>query len=120
MTGTLVPWKPTERSENENTGQMEALTQAQERALAQPFDPEESFSLTLELDAADALEHPDTHPLALLAGVADRIAAIEMLCYPPGQSALDGLLIVSVSVSVGSSGLSASIGACTVSDVLLR
>ncbi len=82
--------------------------------------PQETFSLTLELDAADALEHPDAHPVAALAGVADRIAAIEMLCYPPGQSALGGLLNVSVSVSVGSSGLSASIGAGAKADVLPR
>src|SRR5205823_6411620 len=120
MTRTLTPWAPAERTYNEQTGQMEALTRAQERALAQPFDPEESFSLTLELDAAYALEHPDTHPVATLAGVADRIAAIEMLCYPPGQNALGGLLNVSVSVSVGSSGLGASIGAGAKADVLPR
>ena len=50
--------------------------------LAQPFDPRETFDLTLELDATDALEEPDTHPVAALTGVADRIAAIELLLYP--------------------------------------
>jgi len=120
MTRTLKPWVPAERTYDLKTGEMKDLTLAQERALAQPFDPEETFSLALELDAADALEHPDTHPVATLAGVADRIAAIEMLCYPPGQSALGGLLNVSVSVSVGTSGLSASIGAGTKADVLPR
>ncbi len=119
MTRTLTPWTPVERSYNEETGEMEPLTRAQERALAQPFDPQETFSLTLELDAADALEHPESHPVAVLAGVADRVAAIEMLCYPPGQSALGGLLNVSVSVSVGSSGLSASAGGAA-ADVLPR
>lgn len=58
--------------------------------LAEPFDPEETLSLKLDLDAADALEEPDTHPLAVLSGVADRIAAIEMLLYPT-QS--EGLLL---------------------------
>lgn len=59
-----------------------------------PFDPEESFDLTLELDATDALESPDTHPVAVLAGVADRIAALEMLIYPMDDagSVLGGVL----------------------------
>lgn len=53
-----------------------------EDSLAEPFDPEETLSLKLELDATDALEEPDKHPVAALSGVADRIAAIEMLLYP--------------------------------------
>jgi hypothetical protein len=48
----------------------------------EPFDPRESFNITLELDATDALEHPETHPVAAVYGVADRIAALEMLLYP--------------------------------------
>jgi hypothetical protein len=48
----------------------------------EPFDPQESFTLTLELDAADALESPETHPVAAISGIADRIAALEMLTYP--------------------------------------
>jgi hypothetical protein len=48
----------------------------------EPFDPSESFSITLELDAADDLEHPDQHPTTALTGIADRIAAFEMLLYP--------------------------------------
>ena len=48
-------------------------------ANAQPFDPPETFSLTLELDATDDLETSD--PIALATGVADRIAALEMLLY---------------------------------------
>jgi hypothetical protein len=119
MTRTLTPWTPAARTYSETTGQLEDLTRAQARALAQPFDPEETFSLVLELDAADALEHPASHPVARLAGVADRIAAIEILCYPPGQSALGGLLGISASVSIGSSGLSASLGGAA-ADVLPR
>jgi hypothetical protein len=49
---------------------------------AEPFDPVESFNLTLELDAADALEDPEGHPIEAITGIADRIAAIEMLTYP--------------------------------------
>lgn len=58
--------------------------------LAEPFDPEETLSLKLWLDAADALEEPNTHPLAVLSGIADRIAAIEMLLYPTKS---EGLLL---------------------------
>jgi len=85
MTRTLTPWAPAPQSQEVDDPKVVA-------ALAQPFDPEESFSLTLELDAADALESPDSHPIATIAGVADRIAALEMLLYPPGDSALGGLL----------------------------
>jgi hypothetical protein len=72
---------------------------------AQPFDPPETFTLALELDAADALENPAAHPVAFISGVADRIAAMEMLLYPQGDSLLGGLL-GSVSVSVGGAGAS--------------
>ena len=122
MTRTLTPWKPIERTHKYddagNITSTEDLTGQQKNALSQPYDPEETFSLVLELDAADALEHPDTHPVAVLTGVADRIAAIEMLCYPPGGSALGGLLNVSVSVSIGSGGLNVSAGAS--SDIVPR
>lgn len=70
---------------------------------AQPFDPEETFSLTLELDASDALEENDR--LAVRVGVADRIAALERLLYPQ-ESELEvggllGPISVSLSVSIG-------------------
>src|SRR5450755_1756206 len=39
---------------------------------AQPFDPPESFTLALELDAADDLENPGSHPVAVISGVANR------------------------------------------------
>ncbi len=59
---------------------------------AEPFDPGESFTLKLEFDAADALEEPESHPVAVISGVADRIAAVEMLLYPVGESLLGGAL----------------------------
>lgn len=57
--------------------------------VARPFDPEESFSLTLELDATDDLE--EGRPLAQASGVASRLASIEKLVFsapgPLGQAA---------------------------------
>lgn len=71
---------------------------------AQPFDPPETFTLALELDAADALEKPESHPVAFISGVADRIAAMEMLLYPQGDSLLGGLMgSITGSLSVGAS-----------------
>src|SRR5262245_2379465 len=108
MTRTLTSWSPLERERTYNeqgrVTETAALTAAQENQLRQPFDPAETFSLVLELDAADALEEPSSHPIATIAGVADRISAMELLCYPPGPGAIGGLLNVSVNVSVGGGG----------------
>jgi len=65
---------------------------------AQPMDPPETFTLDLELDATDDLEIGD--PVAVVTGVADRIAALEMLLYPEEGSLL-GNLLGSISVSLG-------------------
>ena len=54
----------------------------------------------------------------MVAGVADRISATELLCYPPGPGALGGLLNVSVNVSIGAGGISASVGGAA--DVVPR
>ncbi|MBN1875044.1 MAG: hypothetical protein JXA33_12500 [Anaerolineae bacterium] len=53
-----------------------------ENPSAQPFDPNEKFTLTLEFDAADGLEFPQSHPVTAISGIADRLAALEMLLYP--------------------------------------
>jgi hypothetical protein len=74
--------------------------------LTQPYDPRETFDLSLELDAADALEEPEGHPIAVISGVADRIAAMEMLAYPQEQSALGGVLGVSIDISLSGAGAS--------------
>ena len=60
---------------------------------AQPQPPSESIGLSLEFDATDALESPESHPVAMVTGVADRIAALEMLLYPntSGQGLLGDL-----------------------------
>lgn len=115
MTRTLTPWQPPTREvtvADDGKAAPADLTAQQRYALAQPYDPAETFSLTLELDATDALEHPETHPIAVATGVADRLAAIEMLMYPPGDSLLGGLMgTVSGSVSFSAGGLSIDGGA---------
>jgi hypothetical protein len=100
MTRTLTPWKPQEQVVYQDKEAAQKALNELMNELSQPFDPQESFSLTLELDAADALEEPTTHRVAVIAGVADRISAMEMLCYPPGPGAIGGLLNVSVNVSL--------------------
>jgi hypothetical protein len=57
-------------------------------ARATPYDPEEEFEVAIFLDATDDLEHPDTHPQAVITGVADRIAALEVLMYPSTDTGL--------------------------------
>ncbi|MEM9190795.1 MAG: hypothetical protein AAGF12_16545 [Myxococcota bacterium] len=69
----------------------------------QPYDPTEEFNLSLLLDATDALEATD--PIATVTGVADRLAALEMLLYPSGGGLLGGLSI-SIDVSIGAGGAS--------------
>lgn len=116
MTRQVVPWQPREKVTYEDDEEAAKATAEFMNELAQPFDPQETFSLTLELDATDALEEPGSHPIAVIAGVADRISAMEMLCYPPGPSALGGLLNVSVNVSVG--GASVGGGLSATADVV--
>jgi len=76
LSRSLDPWKPPEDAEEK------PQSRKGENSTAQPFDPDETFTLNLELDAADALEVPESHPVAVISGVADRIAAMEMLLYP--------------------------------------
>jgi hypothetical protein len=129
MTRTLTPWQPPAKrvvAEYDQGGNLknESELKAYNETLAklsQPYDPAETFSLVLELDATDALEHPETHPVAVATGVADRIAAIEMLLYPPGDSLLGGLLgSVSGSVSFSAGGLSIGGSASADSEQLKR
>ncbi|HTN72617.1 MAG TPA: hypothetical protein VMO00_16170, partial [Methylomirabilota bacterium] len=75
MTRSLSPWAPPTNEQVKNDPKVEDNR-------AQPYDPTETFNLTLELDAADDLENPLLHPVAFVSGVADRIAALEMLLYP--------------------------------------
>jgi hypothetical protein len=129
MTRTLTPWQPaartTEYNDDGTVKKVSALSGEQRYRLTQPYDPQEQFSLALELDATDALEHPESHPVAVISGVADRISALEMLLYPPGDSALGGLLgsiagSLSASVSVGGASLSLGGALSGVADMLKR
>lgn len=70
----------------------------------QPADPDEEFDLALELDATDDLEDPLAHPTAVLAGVADRIAALEMLLYPASDAGLLSSAIASLAGALGIGG----------------
>jgi hypothetical protein len=79
FTRTLTPYAP---SGGDGAGE------GSEPGTAAPFDPQETFSLTLELDATDALEFPESHPVAFVSGIADRIAALEMLVYPDADESL--------------------------------
>ena len=117
LTRSLTPWAPPAKRVVEESKDGQVTNAAEVKAyadtlasLSQPYDPTETFSLVLEVDATDALEHPEFHPVAVVAGVADRLAAIEMLMYPPGDSLL-GNLLGSVSVSVGAGGIEAGGGA---------
>jgi hypothetical protein len=66
--------KVRDRSIATNKAELEAY--AEQRATSRSHTTRRRhFSLVLELDAADALEHPETHPVARVTGVADRIAA---------------------------------------------
>jgi hypothetical protein len=103
LSRTLTPYAPPEGAGTATAPQ--GATPAS--SLAQPQEPTESFTVTLFLDASDALEVPEAHPVAVLSGVADRIAALEMLLYPQGDSLL-GSLAGSISVSIGAGGISAS------------
>jgi hypothetical protein len=87
LTRTLSVWTPPDLQDGSNPA-----TPPTASATAQPSDPLESFSVTLELDATDALEEPESHPVAVISGVADRIAALEMLLYPQEKSLLGDLL----------------------------
>jgi len=53
---------------------------------SEPFDPEESFNLTLEFDATVDREKPRLKPDAIIFGVANSNEAFEMLLYPTRQN----------------------------------
>ncbi len=82
LSRSLNIWQPPSASDEDGEEDGQQHPQVSGITLAQPFDPGETFSLSLELDAADALETPEFHPVAVISGVADRIAAMEMLLYP--------------------------------------
>lgn len=92
LSHAITPWNPQE------------VDQAQRGAQAptvQPFDPKETFTLSLELDASDDLEV--LNPTAMVFGVADRLAALKKLTYP-SQGLHADLLRSAKALSDGPSG----------------
>ena len=71
ITRSFTPWNPFATSQQ---------NQAAQTPLVQPFDPEETFKLDLEFDAADDIEL--VNPVAMATGVASRLAALRKLIQP--------------------------------------
>jgi hypothetical protein len=71
VTRTLKPWNPFD---------VDPTKRASPAPNAAPFDPEETYQFTLELDATNDLD--DGNPVAQLTGVASRIASIQKLITP--------------------------------------
>ena len=88
MTRNLKPWNPFE---------VDQTNRGAQAPMVQPYDPEETYKLTLELDATDDLEDGD--PIAGATGVASRIAAIQKLTEP--SQGLFGDLIASAQALAG-------------------
>lgn len=87
-TRTLKPWDP---------GEVDQTDRGAQAPMVQPYDPEEQYKFTLELDATDDLEDGD--PIAVATGVASRIAAIQKLTEP--SDGLFGDLIASAQALAG-------------------
>jgi hypothetical protein len=85
LSRSLAPWAPPAKEDREHPDD-KLLNQ-----LKQPYDPQETFTLQLELDAADSLESIATNPGASVYGIADRLSALEMLMYPEVLTAVNGL-----------------------------
>jgi hypothetical protein len=88
LSHTLTTWNPFEVDQTQRGSQAPTV---------QPFNPKESFNLTLEIDATDDLE--DDNPVAKEVGVADRLAALKKLMLP--TEGLVGDLVASARTLVG-------------------
>jgi hypothetical protein len=78
LSHTLTLWNPFEVDQTQRGAQAPTV---------QPFDPKETFNLTLEIDATNDLE--DDNPTAKKVGIADRLAALKKLTLPLEDSAGD-------------------------------
>jgi hypothetical protein len=97
ITRTLSPYDPKTAGVDRPTDPAavsKKWVELNEAADAQPYDPTETFTLNLLIDSTDHLETPDVfpHQITVATGVADRLAALEMLLYPAGDSLIGGLL----------------------------
>ena len=88
LSHTLTTWNPFEVDQTQRGAQAPTV---------QPFNPKESFNLTLEIDATNDLE--DDNPVAKRVGVADRLAALKKLSLP--TEGLIGDLVASARALVG-------------------
>jgi hypothetical protein len=88
LSHTVAPWNPFEVDQTQRGAQAPTV---------QPFDPKESFNLTLEIDATNDLEDEDF--VAKEVGVADRLAALKKLLLP-GKGVI-GDLVASARALVG-------------------
>jgi hypothetical protein len=91
--------EPYQLPDSKATGPDKAVPDA--AATTQPKPPVEKFTLALQLDASDALERPELHPAAVITGVADRLAALEMLLYAADSGGLGFSLSISIGASLG-------------------
>jgi hypothetical protein len=71
LSHTATVWNPFEVDQTQRGAQAPNV---------QPFDPKESFNLTLEIDATDDLE--DGNSEAIESGIAGRLAALQNLVLP--------------------------------------
>lgn len=88
LSHSLTPWNPFEVDQTQRGAQAPTV---------QPFDPKESYNLSLEIDATDDLE--DSNPVATVVGVADRLAALKKLTLP--SQGLIGDLVASAQALAG-------------------
>jgi len=105
LSRTLEIWKPPDDDSKAKDDSK------RENKTAQPQNPEESFNVALELDATDDLENPLAHPQTVITGVADRIAALELLTYPAKGDSFGSLLGGSLSIEASPSGVGLTAGA---------
>lgn len=66
--------------------------------------PVETIDITVAINAADQLENPQTHPIAVLKGIHPTLAALELLMYPPSTQFIENQLLA----AFGSAQLSSS------------
>lgn len=85
----LFQYNPTDVTRVFRSDSAGAAQAADGAALNAARPPIEDYTIKLELDATDALEHEG--PLTLAFGISPRIAAIEMLMQPVGKSLFSDL-----------------------------
>lgn len=88
LTHSLTPWNPFEVDQTQRGAQAPNV---------QPFDPKETFDLTLEIDATDDLA--DDKTVTKEVGIADRLAALKKLTLP--TQGLIGDLVADARALVG-------------------